>query len=693
MPAADAADAVDLSDFDIPSEVESKPDSVPTPRHSHAWVEDVDDVDDAPPPTPGPLAPLIVPIEPLAGAPLENPVVPEVPPPQRRSRRTQLEMLQDSAPENPVINARLCSQNIDNPVVPDAGGEQSHFSYTFWTTEEDGVGQGDIMIAFSSSTSSKDEPGSYKIAMKSRYAAEWTAAIKRELSSLTQNKTFGNACKLPAGRKAIGSRFVFKIKRHADGSIERFKARLVAKGFSQIPGLEFGETFSPVVKWPTLRIILALAAKFNLDIHQLDYETAYLNGVVSDEHEMYLRLPIGFNESKWDDVLPILRSIYGLKQAGRVWNQALDKELTSIGWTRCSADSCLYVMRRKGKLMILAVYVDDLLLLGDDPAAIRCMKTLLGRHFKIKDLGEVKQILGVEIQRDRSKRLLSLSQSRYIREIYRDFGQAGPDWSAKPASTPLSPSVHLTSDDCPTTAAAKADMANVPYAALIGKLLYLVICTRPDIAYAVGALSKFLSNPGRIHWKQALHVLRYVHTTIDEKLTYDGHHVETKLSASGVNPHILGYTDSDWAGDLDTCRSTGGYVFMMCGGAVTWSSKRHSVVTLSSTEAEYTQTTASSQELLWITKLFNDLFEPSRTSLPIKLLGDNQGSNSLAKNPGDHPRTKHIAIKYHFCREVIASGAMILWYCPTAEMVADVMTKALGKIKHRFFASGLGLKS
>jgi len=131
----------------------------------------------------------------------------------------------------------------------------------------------------------------------------------------------------------------------------------------------------------------------------------------------------------------------------------------------------------------------------------------------------------------------------------------------------------------------------------------------------------------------------------------------------------------------------------MCGGAVTWSSKRHPVVTLSSTEAEYTQTTASSQELLWITKLFNDLFEPSGTSLPIELLGDKQGSNSLAKNPGDHPCTEHIAIKYHFCREVIASGAMILRYCPTAEMVADVMTKALGKIKHRFFASGLGLKS
>lgn len=682
MPAADAPREFDLSDFTWPGGDNTQ----------MGQAENIsylpDDYDEPA-------------VAPLATQPdeLEAPVAPApAPAPQRRHRRTELEMLgpaEDLGPRVPKPSQRArdihatVEDHVDAPEAAapadaNANADSANLAYSYYTTAGDGTAEGDIAFAFAS-TLAPDEPRTYREAMAGSYAKEWREAITREMDALKSNKTFGKSRRLPAGCKAIGSRFVFKIKRNADGTIEKFKARLVAKGFSQVPGVDFGETFAPVVKWNTLRVVLALAAQLNLDIHQLDYETAFLNGAV--EEGMFLRLPEGAGATgEFNDVEPLLRALYGLKQSGRVWNKALDEDLTSAGWTRCSADSCLYIMRRGNTLLLLAVYVDDLLLLGNDPATIRRQKKLLGRRFKIKDLGEAKLLLGVEIIRDREQRTIELSQRRYILELGERFGQT----NAKPASTPLSSSVILTTKDSPVTAAERADMANVPYQALIGALMYAMLCTRPDIAFAVGALSKFSSNPGRIHWREAIHTLRYLLTTADHTLMFDGNHSDPILTPQ-YNQLVHGYTDSDWAGDIDKRKSTGGYVFLMAGAAVSWSSKRQPTVALSSTEAEYMSTTRSAQEAIWLSKLLDELGQLPKEPKPILVRGDNQGAITLAKNPGDHPRTKHIAIKYHFTREVIEAGTMALSYCPTDEMTADVLTKGLGCIKHELFTHKLGI--
>jgi hypothetical protein len=227
-------------------------------------------------------------------------------------------------------------------------------------------------------------------------------------------------------------------------------------------------------------------------------------------------------------------------------------------------------------------------------------------------------------------------------------------------------------------------MKSYPYQGLIGTEMYAMLGTRPDIAFAVGKLSQFNANPGKVHWDQAIHLLRYLAGTKDYCLEFNG------KSNEDMSSLILGYTDSDWAGDIDTRRSTSGYVFLMCGGAVSWSSRLQASPALSSTEAEYMACTRAAQEAIWLRQLLEQL---GFKQTPTQLLGDNQGSIALAKNPGNHPRTKHIQLRYHFIRFAITDGQILLDYVPTSEMAADGLTKSLTGEKHDVFVRMLGMKS
>ena len=389
------------------------------------------------------------------------------------------------------------------------------------------------------------------------------------------------------------------------------------------------------------------------------------------------------------------KSLYGLKQASHVWNKLLDSTLKDLGFNRCSKDTCVYLYQSKDAFIILAVHVDDMLIVSNSKTSLAKMKLALGKHFKVKDLGDVRFLLGIEVIRDRQTGHIRLSQQTYIDQLVSRFNLQG----AKSASTPLSSGVRLTQDDCPTSSKTRADMANVPYASLVGALMYAAIGTRPDIAFAVGALSRFLSNPGRHHWNEAKRVLTYLKGTSNYAIQYssDTSPVGRVMGYSrgvGMKPTgdpIEGFSDSDWAGCVDTRRSTSGFVWMMSGGAVCWRSKLQTIVALSSTEAEYVGATPAVQEIIWLRDLLCELGVTD--SSPSLLNMDNRGAVSLTRGAGDSNRTKHIDIRYHFIRSHVEQKRIRIQYLPTDEMVTDILTKNLGRLKHEHFIARLGIVS
>ena len=404
--------------------------------------------------------------------------------------------------------------------------------------------------------------------------------------------------KLPPGRKAVGYKWVFKLKLNPNNSIARYKACLVTKGYSQVLGQDYTETTSPVACLASYHAILSLAVKLDLEAHHLNIKTTFLNGTLDEE--IYMKAPNGFTGHS--GIWRLLKSLYGLKQASYIWNKLLDNTLKKLGFNRCSKDICVYLYKSGNVFVILAVHVDNMLIVLNSKSKLVEIKLGLAQHFKVKDLGEVKFLLGIEVSqvsRDRQAGVIKLSQQAYIERLLEQFNLQ----DVKPASTPLSPGIRLTQDDCPTTDEGKADMANVPYASLIGALMYVAIGTRPDIAFAVGALSHFLSNPGRCHWSEVKHVLSYLKGTSSYAIRYhsDGSSAGEVVGYSrGVGMQLTdvlieGFCDSDWAGCIDTCQSTSGFIWMMNGGAVSWRSKLQMTIALSSTEAEYVGATLDIQ--------------------------------------------------------------------------------------------------
>jgi hypothetical protein len=519
------------------------------------------------------------------------------------------------------------------------------------------------------------EPRNYKEAMNSHETHHWKKAIEAERDVLIANQTW-SLVDLPKNRKPIGCRWVFKIKYDAKGEIEHYKARLVAKGYAQIHNVDYTEMFAPVVKFNSIRTLLALAAHHDLDVHQMDVKAAYLNGDL--EEEIYMSQPEGIVERKNEQkVCRLNKSIYGLKQAGRSWYQKIDTYLESIGLTRTSADNCVYFKRSNDGIIIVTVYVDDLLIFANKMSEIDELKKRLNEKFEMADLGEAHYILGIQIKRNRDEGWIRINQKRYIDDVLERFGMA----DCKPMSAPMDPNVKLSKGMSPKTRSEEENMKTVPYQNAVGSLMYVMTGTRPDIAYAVGAVSAYNANPGEAHWKAVKRIIRYLKGSRDLELTYS-HGTKT----------IEGYADADWAGSLDDRRSTTGYVFILHGGAITWNSKKQPTVALSTTEAEYLALGQAAKESIWLKKLLTELGFHQKDR-PIEINSDNQGAIALTKNPTFHARTKHIDIRHHFLREKYEAKEIAIAYCGTNTMVADILTKALAKDKHEGFVSGMGLRN
>jgi hypothetical protein len=378
------------------------------------------------------------------------------------------------------------------------------------------------------------EPQSYEEASRSE---EWVTAMKLELDALAKNCTW-NIVELPPHTKPIGCRWVYKVKHKSDGTVERYKARLVAKGYNQVEGIDYFETFSPVAKLTTVRTLLAIAAINNWHLHQLDVNNAFLHGDLQED--VYMKIPEGVTCEKPNMVCKLQKSLYGLKQASRKWYEKLTALLIKEGYTQSSSDYSLFTLHKEHDFTALLVYVDDVILAGNSMAEFDRIKTVLDVAFKIKNLGQLKYFLGLEVAH--SKEGITISQRKYCLDLLKDSGLLG----CKPASTPLDTSIKLHS----FSGTPYSDIT--AYRRMVGKLLYLNT-TRPDIAFATQQLSQFMHAPTTIHFNAACRVLRYLKNNLGQGIFFS--------RASELQ--LMGYSDADWAGCMDTRKSISGYCFFI----------------------------------------------------------------------------------------------------------------------------------
>ena len=508
-------------------------------------------------------------------------------------------------------------------------------------------------------------PSTYFDAMRCEDREKWKRAIEVELEAIKRNQVMVEVPRVPAGHKAIGAKWIFKIKYNKDGSVDKYKARLVCQGFRQQQGLDYNETFAPVVRLDSLRLLLALAATDpEVEILHLDAISAFLNGRLKEK--IYMKAPPGVPSDS--GFFQLLRTLYGLKQAPREWHAVVEAFLVgNPGFSKVKSASCLYVKREGTRWCIVALYVDDLVIAGH-PQLTSPIRSALMNEFAMTDNGELSFCLGLEVQRNSATASIRVSQQQYASNILERYGMA----NCKEAPTPAAESIRLTSDMSPKTAREReqlrVDFKDLPYRAVVGSLLYLCN-TRPDLQFAVGQVSRFSEDPGRQHYMALKRILRYVRGTSSYGIVYTG----------GQGVVLGGSTDADWAGDPETRRSTSGYIITLGGAPVSWRSSRQKCLATSSCEAEYVAACAASQDLVWLRRVLDELgFVQEGPSI---LFEDNQGCIRHAKNQTDHGRMKHIDVKKFFVRELVQAGEIELRYIPTEEMPADIMTKALGRLK------------
>ena len=471
----------------------------------------------------------------------------------------------------------------------------------------------------------------------------------------------------PAHKKAIGVKWIYRTKFNADGSINKHKARLVVKGYAQMVGVDFSETFAPVARLDTIRILLALAAQNGWTIHQMDVKFAFLNGYL--EEEIFVEQPEGFViQGEEEKVYLLKKALYGLKQAPRVWYNRIDAHLLDLGFTKSLSEFTLYLRKINDELLVVSLYVDDLLVTGSNMEQIDVFKREMKNVFEMTDLGKMTFFLGMEVQQKQNE--IFICQQKYAKEILKKFNME----ECRSTATPMNQKEKFCKED----GAAKID--ETLYRTLIGCLMYLT-ATRPDIMNATSILSRYMHCASEIHFQAAKRIVRYIKGTIDYGLKF----------CQVKNSILHGYSDSDWANCVDDMRSTSGYCFSFGSAIFLWSSKKQEVIAQSTAEAEYVVASAAVNQAIWIRKLMVDLQMEQKESTQI--LVDNQAAIAIAKNPVFHGKTKHLKLKLYFLREVQREGEIQLIYCKTENQNADILTKPLPQAKYEFFRQRLGVCS
>ncbi|GKB38525.1 retrotransposon protein, putative, ty1-copia subclass [Tanacetum coccineum] len=361
-----------------------------------------------------------------------------------------------------------------------------------------------------------NEPTSYKAAMLDSESNKWIDAMNAEIQSMMDNMVWV-LVDLPPGCKTVGSKWIFKKKTDMDGIVHVYKARLVAKGYTQLYGVDYEETFSPVADIRAIRILISIAAYYDYEIWQMDVKTAFLNGYLDED--IYMVQPKGFVDPNHPrKVCKLQRSIYGLKQASRSWNKRFDEEIKRFGFSQNLDEPCVYQKASGSNVTFLILYVDDIIIMGNHIPSLQSVKDYLGKCFSMKDLGEAAFILGIKIYRDRSKRLIGLGQNAYMDKILKRYRMD----NSKHGHIPMQERLDLNKTQGASTPEEVKRMQNVPYASAVGSIMYVVRCTRPDVAFAQNITSRFQQNPGESHWTAVKNILKYLRNTKDMFLVYGG---------------------------------------------------------------------------------------------------------------------------------------------------------------------------
>ncbi|KAM2924483.1 hypothetical protein COP2_040580 [Malus domestica] len=520
-----------------------------------------------------------------------------------------------------------------------------------------------------------DDPLTYTQATESPQAVLWNNAMKDELDSMSKNQVW-TLVESNSEIRPIGCKWVYKTKRDAAGRIERYKARLVAKGFTQREGIDYNDTFSPVSSKDSMRVIMSLAAYFDLELHQMDVKTAFLNGDLQEA--IYMKQPVGFVEKgKENLVCKLNKSIYGLKQASRQWYLKFDQIVSAQGFVENKLDDCIYIKFSGSEFIFLVLYVDDILLASSCPQLLHSTKRMLSDNFEMKDLGEAHYVLGIEIVRDRKRRLLGLSQKGYIDRVLEKFHMA----SCNCGQVPVNKGDKFSKIQCPRSDLEVKKMQAKPYASLIGSLMYATICTRPDIAFIVGMLGRFQANPGEAHWVAAKKVLRYLQRTKTHMLVY----------GRTDSLELRGYTDSDLAGDVDDRKSTGGYIFILNGGAVSWKSAKQTIIATSTMEAEFVACFEGMKHAAWLKNFLTDLKIVNSVQKPVTMFCDNNSAVFFAKNNKRTSASRLMDVKFLKVREQVKKGVIEVQHISTTMMIADPLTKALPIGEFKKHVSSMGV--
>ena len=392
----------------------------------------------------------------------------------------------------------------------------------------------------------------------------------------------------------------------------------------------------------------------------MDVKVAFFNGELNED--IYIDAPTGSDEIlSSGEGLKLLRSLYGLKQAPRCWNVQVDALLQQCGYYRCLSDTCIYVKNSATGVAIVGLYVDDLLLFGNDLSELNDLKFRLKNTFEMVDMGDASYCLGLEITRDREARTIKLSQVNGSEKCLRQYRAYESKHRAN--CVPISP----YNDEADHVHDGSG--SRYPYREAVGALLYLATCTRPDLCVAVSTHASYSNSPSKQDWKRIMQTMRYLKSTVGAGLQYGGAIDDSKRNLLEV------YVDSDHAGDKETRRSRTGYIVMLNGGPISWQSKLQSAVALSSTEAEYYALTDAVQEAIWIRQLMEEI--GFKIEDPTPVYEDNKGAKDLANNPMYHKRTRHIDIKYHFVRRYVQRGLVSVVATRSLNQYADFLTKPL----------------
>ena len=516
-------------------------------------------------------------------------------------------------------------------------------------------------------------PRNYREAMSSD-SERWMAAMRTEMDTLKAKHTW-NLVKPPPDANIMGSMWIYDIKWDGEGNRIKDKARLVGKGYTQQLGVDYNETWAAVTQLESIRMTAAVAAKFNLKLWRLDFVGAYLNSLTKED--IYMKQPEGFVEPGMEDhVCKLVHTIYGTMQGGHDWYKTLSKTYDDLGYTTSRADPCVRFKKQDGNYTLTDTYTDDTFGASNNDEEIKKRKAEIGSVWDVKDVGETEYFLGMRVQQNLELGTVRLTQRPYWEHVINRFKLE----SVTPRNTPLPTGIILNSNMSPKTDSEKKEISDKPYRSILGSVMWGQLATRPDLSFAVSLLARFQANPGIQHWTALMHVMGYIKNTNDFGLTYSR---DFDLSPTA-------FADADYGGCKDTRRSTSGYIFIMAGGAVSWSSKRQATVALSTVEAEYVAMSRCAQQMIWMQSWLDEV--AISHTLPGLIKGDNRGAIALTKNTKDHGKVKHIDIRHHYIRELLESGAITVEQVSSSDNLADLFTKSLPRDHHHRLLNALNIR-